>query len=146
MSAIFSSRALLALQTVAYLAYQGRDGQPIKSGEMIDRYSLSKRALEPVLQSLSRAGIVESKQGANGGYTLVAPERTTLADVAALFMEAPQPESLAYDDLHPVLLPVMQAGHEGALESLRIPLSAIAEQAAAAGIPRHHDTPLDFII
>lgn len=147
MSEILSSRALLAIQTVAYIAYHGQDGQPIKSSRIIERYRLNKRALEPILQQLSRAGIVESKQGANGGYALHSPESTTLADVAALFMDEFTHASLCFSDWHPLLLPTLSNAQEQCLAALKqTSFASLIAQATEHGISRNDDAPLDFII
>lgn len=147
MSEIFSARALLALQTAAYIVYHGRDGTPVKSSRIITRYKLNKRALEPILQTLARAGIVDSKQGANGGYTVIQPERTTLADVAAPFLDAPHKTSLVFGDLRPLLHPALQKAHADVLARLKeTTLADIAQEAETLGISRNEAAPLDFII
>lgn len=147
MSEIFSTRALLAMQTVAFIAYHGLNGMPVKSSRIIERYRLNKRALEPILQTLSRAGIVESKQGAFGGYLLAAPKQATLGDVAVLFMDKPAKASLCFSDWQPLILPVLQQAHQSALAALKqVTLAEIARQAEAHGISRNDETPLDFII
>lgn len=147
MSEIFSARALLALQTAAYIVYHGRDGTPVKSSRIIARYKLNKRALEPILQTLARAGIVDSKQGANGGYTVIQPEQTTLAAVVEPFLDAPSKNSLGFGDLRALLLPELKAAHLDALARLKqTTLADIALKAEAEGIPRNEVAPLDFII
>lgn len=147
MSEIFSTRALMALQTVAFIAYHGQDGTPVKSSRIIERYRLNKRALEPVLQTLSRAHVVESKQGASGGYLIAAPNTTTLGEVAALFTDAPAKSSLGFSDWQPILLPALAQAHDDAISALhKHTLAAIAEQGRAHNISRSDDAPLDFII
>lgn len=147
MAEIFPPRALLALQTSAYIAYHGQNGTPVKSTRIIDRYRLNKRALEPILQTLTRADITHSKQGAQGGYTIAAPDTTTLADVVEPFLTEPQASLLEFSDWRPLLLPAIQQAHADALARLRrTALADIAEQAAKAGISRSDVAPLDFII
>lgn len=147
MSEIFSTRALLALQTAVYIAYHGQNGAPVKSSRIIARYRLNKRALEPILQALSRTQLVESKQGANGGYLVATPERTTLADIVEPFMDKPAKQSLGFSDLRPLLLPALQAAHDDALHRLReTTLAEAVRKAESLGIQRGEDTPLDFII
>lgn len=147
MSELFSTRALLALQTVAFIAFHGQDGAPVKSSRIIDRYRLNKRALEPILQILSRAGVVESKQGASGGYLVATPHKTTLGDVAALFVDAPQKSSILFSDWRPLLQPAIEQAHSNALQALgNITLAQLTEQADGHGISRSEDSALDFII
>lgn len=147
MSEIFTSRALLALQTVVYIAYHGQNGAPVKSSRIIERYRLNKRALEPILQALSRAGLVESKQGANGGYLVPEPERITLADIMEPFIAKPSAGILGFDDLRPLLLPPLETAHDDVLKRLRgITLADASKQAESLGIVRGEGAPLDFII
>lgn len=147
MSEFFSTRAVLALQTAVFIAYHGQDGAPVKSSRIIERYRLNKRALEPILQTLSRAGMVESKQGANGGYLIADADHTTLAQIVELFTAAPDKNSLGFSDLRPVILPCLQAAHQSALAHLHATtLAAAAQQAAQAGVSRDEEAPLDFII
>lgn len=146
MTELFSTRALLAMQTAAFIAWHGQDGMPVKSSRIIERYQLNKRALEPILQTLSRGGVVESKQGASGGY-LIADPQATLGDVAALFIDSPAPEQIGFSDWRPLLFPALEKAHYAALEPLhRLSLAALVEQAALHGISRTDDLPLDFII
>jgi Rrf2 family transcriptional regulator, iron-sulfur cluster assembly transcription factor len=147
MTELLSTRALLAIQTVAYIAYHGQDGQPIKSNRIIERYRLNKRALEPILQQLSRARIVESKQGANGGYMLSDPAKVTLADVAAVFIDDFCADSLCFSDWRALLLPTLQSTQRHSLDGLRkITFAKLVREATKAGVSRDEDAPLDFII
>lgn len=147
MSELLSSRALLAIQTVAFIACHGQHGAPVKSSRIIERYNLNKRSLEPILQTLSRAGIVESKQGASGGYLISDPKGTTLGKVAALFIDAPGKDSLCFSDWRVLLLPPIEKAHRAALASLDgVTLAEIAQHAAEEGLNKDDATPLDFII
>lgn len=147
MSELLSSRVLLAIQTVAFIACHGQHGAPVKSSRIIERYNLNKRSLEPILQTLSRAGIVESKQGASGGYLIANPKRTTLGEVAALFIDTPGKESLCFSDWRGLLLPSLEQAHHAALAALNtITLAEIAERAAEEGLNKDAEAPLDFII
>lgn len=147
MSEIFSSRALLAMQTVIFIAYHGQNGAPVKSSRIIDRYRLNKRALEPILQTLARAGVVESKQGANGGYIIADAKKVTLRDIAQPFMDKTDSKSLAYSDLRNLLIPSLHAAYEDVLARLDgLTLAEINARADALGISRNEEAPLDFII
>lgn len=147
MSELLSSRVLLAIQTAAFIACHGQHGAPVKSSRIIERYNLNKRSLEPILQTLSRAGIVESKQGASGGYLIANPECTTLGEVAALFIDEPSKQSLCFSDWRSLLLPSLEQAHHAAIASLgSITLAEIAGRAAEEGLNRGTEAPLDFII
>lgn len=147
MSGVYSSKALLAMQAMVFIAYHGREGVPVKSNQIINRYKLNSRALEPVMQVLSRAGLVESKQGANGGYVVSTPETTTLADVTRLFMEKPEGSIVTFGDLRFLLLPGLEQGYHAALEQLaQHTLADICRMAEGGSIEPLAATPLDFTI
>ncbi|MCH2548011.1 MAG: Rrf2 family transcriptional regulator [Alphaproteobacteria bacterium] len=147
MSQLIPSRCLLAVQTVVFIAFHSQQGEPVKSSRIIERYHLNKRALEPILQVLSRAEIVESKQGASGGYMIAHPDTTSLADVAALFIDAPKKENLCFTDWQPALMPVLEKAHNKALEELnKIYLSDITVLGKKYGGALEDEAPLDYII
>lgn len=147
MSDVYSMRTLLAVQTVLFIAYHGQNGNPIKSHQMIDRYKLSNRALEPILQKLAKAGIVESKQGANGGYMVAKPERVRVADIVRLFTPEQDKKSLLFSDMRNVLFPTLKEGYHsllGALESTTV--AQLMQEAKEQGVPKQAEAALDFII
>lgn len=51
------------------LAYHG-NGQPIQLKDICERQKLSQRYLEQIFNKLLKAGLVKSKRGPTGGYTL----------------------------------------------------------------------------
>ena len=58
-------------------------GDPVKAEQIAEAQSIPLNFLENILSELRRAGIVESRRGAAGGYLLArAPEEISLADVA----------------------------------------------------------------
>jgi len=57
-------------------------GEPLRTTEMASTLAASEAHLSKVLQTLTRAGILESKRGPNGGYVLRRdPEEVSLLDV-----------------------------------------------------------------
>jgi len=57
-------------------------GEPVKAEQIAEAQSIPLNFLENILAELRRAGIVESRRGAAGGYLLArAPEEISLADV-----------------------------------------------------------------
>jgi Rrf2 family protein len=76
---------------------------PVKAEAIADAQSIPLNFLENILVDLRRAGVVESKRGAAGGYTLARPaEGISVADVIRA-VEGPlanvrgmSPESLEY--------------------------------------------------
>ncbi|MXW41627.1 MAG: Rrf2 family transcriptional regulator [Acidimicrobiia bacterium] len=63
----YASRALLSL------ALHPEDSGPTSVRDIAERTGLPQPYLEQILQALKGAGLVRSKRGANGGYTLARP-------------------------------------------------------------------------
>jgi Rrf2 family cysteine metabolism transcriptional repressor len=76
-----SEYSLLAL---IYIARHGRR-KMVKVDEICTRYAIPKKYLEQLLSTLKRAGFVQTKRGAGGGYKLARPaSRIRIADVIRL--------------------------------------------------------------
>lgn len=70
--------AVRALFDIAF--YNG--GQPTQVKDIAERQGIPPRFLEQIFQDLKRAGIVGSKRGPQGGYSLARPsEQIALGDV-----------------------------------------------------------------
>ena len=77
----FSHQVQYAICGVFDLAYNGR-GEPVQIRVISERQAIPGRYLEQIFQRLRRAGLVTSKRGPGGGYTLSrSPARITLRDV-----------------------------------------------------------------
>lgn len=78
----FGLRALMRLA--------GQPGQAFSTGEMADELGISRNHLTKVVQSLAKGGLVETRRGTGGGFTLArAAEKITLGEVVRL-LEAGQ--------------------------------------------------------
>lgn len=70
--------AVRALFDIAYF----NEGQPTQAKDIAERQSIPPRFLEQIFQDLKRAGIVGSKRGPQGGYSLAGePNGIRLGDV-----------------------------------------------------------------
>ncbi|UCE86501.1 MAG: Rrf2 family transcriptional regulator [Deltaproteobacteria bacterium] len=70
-----------AVHGIFDLAYNG-DGSPIQLRQIGERQGIPARYLEQIFQRLRRAGLVRSKRGPGGGYTLArAPAEISLRDI-----------------------------------------------------------------
>jgi Rrf2 family transcriptional regulator, cysteine metabolism repressor len=88
---MFSTKAEYGIRVMAHLARQAEadpgdpdtpGGQPIPLGSIADAEALPLAYLEHLVQRLRRAGLVESRRGAHGGYTLArAADGITMAGV-----------------------------------------------------------------
>lgn len=75
-----SEAASLALHTTVLLAHNG--GQAMSAKQMAARLQVSEAHLSKVMQRLGKAGLVDSRRGPGGGFTLaVDPAQTTLLKV-----------------------------------------------------------------
>ena len=69
---MLSQKAKYALRALLALAEQG-DGEPMLISEIAERHSLPKKFLEQILLDLKHHGLVQSRRGRSGGYTLLKP-------------------------------------------------------------------------
>ena len=78
-----TAKARTAVTAMADIAAFG-EGSPVPLSDVARRQVLSVSFLEQVFAQLRRAGLVESRRGAKGGYVLArAPGEVSLADVVA---------------------------------------------------------------
>ena len=77
---MISKTAEYALRAIVYLAERG--GEPCTSQVIAGASQVPAGYLSKVMQSLSRAGVVRSQRGLNGGFTLSRPpEEITVLEV-----------------------------------------------------------------
>ncbi len=77
-----SKKLMFAIEAVLDIAYNA-SSQPVQSGAINERQGIPRRYLEPVLQQLVRAGILDGVRGPHGGYRLSRQRKEiTLADIA----------------------------------------------------------------
>jgi Rrf2 family iron-sulfur cluster assembly transcriptional regulator len=77
-----SKKLMFAIEAVLDIAYNS-GAQPVQSREINSRQGIPRRYLEPVLQQLVRAGILDGVRGPRGGYRLARERRKiTLAEIA----------------------------------------------------------------
>lgn len=77
-------KTLTAIEAVLDIAYHA-GGAPVQSGDITQRQGIPKRSLEPVLQQLTRSGILTGVRGPRGGYRLARERRRiTLGEVVRL--------------------------------------------------------------
>lgn len=85
-----TAKARLAVTAMADIAAFG-GGAPVPLPEVAARQGLSVSFLEQVFVRLRRAGLVESRRGARGGYVLArAPGEVSLSEVVAAVDGSPR--------------------------------------------------------
>lgn len=78
---MFSTKAEYGIRVMVHLARDGA-GDPISLGSVAEAEGLPLAYLEHLIQRLRREGLVESRRGARGGYSLArSPEAITMAEV-----------------------------------------------------------------
>jgi Rrf2 family protein len=110
-------------------------GGPVKAEQIAEAQSIPLNFLENILAELRRAGIVESRRGASGGYLLAKPpEDVSLADIIRA-VEGPlanvrgmSPDALEYEGSAERLRDVWVA--------LRASVRAVLEQVTLADVAK----------
>ena len=143
-------RALLALDLVLDIAFHaGRGGEVTGAAEVAERLGAARRGIEPVLQALVRAGILDSLRGPRGGYRMArAPRDVSLAEVVEAVRDAPGEAPAPAGDLAAAVTAPLWAGLEAALTE-RLGAQSVEDllkQAARAGLRRPVSEPLHFSI
>ena len=78
---IFSTRSEYGVRVMVELARRGGES-PVALAEIAEHERLPLAYLEHLVARLRRAGLIESRRGAHGGYLLARePERITMAEV-----------------------------------------------------------------
>ena len=78
---IITQKNQYAIRAVFELAKR-RDQGPIKINEIAQAQKIPTRFLEIILNQLKRGGLLESKRGFYGGYTLIrSPEEITVGEI-----------------------------------------------------------------
>lgn len=104
---MFSTKAEYGVHVMAHLARTEGEG-PISLAAIAEAERLPLAYLEHLVQRLRRAGLVESRRGAHGGYSLARPAKSiTMAEV----VEALEGEIAPID--------CISAGADGALVCAR---------------------------
>ena len=81
---LITQKKQYALRAIFELAKRMGEG-PVKSSEVADSQAIPARFLEVILSQLKRKGLVASKRGFYGGYTLSrSPGQLTVGDVFRL--------------------------------------------------------------
>lgn len=144
-------RALTAIAALLDVAFHTGPGVELaSSADIAERLGAAKRGIEPVLQALSRAGLLESLRGPRGGYRLARrPRDIRLSDIVDAVAEEDEPEvpALAGRLQAAVVAPLwleLGAALRARLEAITI--EEMLRRAQAAGLKRPAAEPLNFSI
>lgn len=142
-------RAMTSIAIMLDVAFHAGRSEAVSAADIAERLGQARRGIEPVLQALSRAGLLDSVRGPKGGYRLGRPPRDLhLAEVVATALdEDAAPESPAGRLQTVVVAPLW-----GEMEALcrehltRLTVADLIKRAAAAGVKRPTVEPLNFVI
>ena len=138
--------AILIMLDVAFHA--GRNGT-ISAADIAERAGLARRGIEPLLQTLSRSGLLESVRGPRGGYRLGRPRRDILlSDILSVITAEDNRDDGPVGDLfQKVIEPCWQQFDDmvGA-ECNKISLDDLVRRAEHAGMRRPLPEPITFSI
>ncbi|HUX92902.1 MAG TPA: Rrf2 family transcriptional regulator [Ignavibacteriaceae bacterium] len=83
MTVIFSKKCEYGLQAVLYLAARN-ETDSINSEEISSKLNIPKEFISKILQSLTESGLISSKKGKNGGFSLAKdPSKIRLIDIVS---------------------------------------------------------------
>ena len=141
-------RAMAAVSIMLDIAFHAGRKHVVSGAQVAERLGLPSRGTEPLLQALSRSGLLGSTRGPKGGYQLARPAREIcLADV----VEAVSPDVsdvLLTGRLHVAVVETLWNELDNvAGEVLRkLTLEDLLRRAARLGLRRPAAEPINFAI
>jgi Rrf2 family protein len=143
-------RAMVAVAVMLDVAFHGGRAATVSAADIAERLGLARRGMEPLLQALSRAGLLDSVRGPRGGYRLGRPRRDIrLADIVAVAVaEDAEPTDGPAGRLQTAVVDRLWGElEEQARATLAgLTLEDLIRRAAAAGLRRPAAEPISFAI
>lgn len=145
---------MLAVTIMLDVAFHAGRAATVSAADMAERLGMARRGMEPLLQALSRGGLLDSVRGPRGGYRLGRPRRdiklSEIVEIASAGNAAENMEGndgpvgqLQSDVIDPLWAKI-DAAAVAQLGSLTI--DDLLKQAAAAGLRRPTAEPISFAI
>jgi Rrf2 family protein len=133
------------------VAFHAGRTSTVSAADIAERAGLARRGIEPLLQTLSRSGLLESIRGPRGGYRLGRPRRDIhLDDVVrtAIAEETTNAEDGPSGQMQTAVVdPLWQELDEELAARLRgITLEDLIRRAEASGMARPLAEPISFSI
>jgi Rrf2 family protein len=145
-----SNKGRYAVRALFDIAYFG-EGQSTQARDIAERQSIPPRFLEQIFQDLKRAGIVGSKRGPQGGYSLAGqPYTIRLGDVIRA-LEGPLLLSEATEPAEQPVVGVTEAVFRDLSQRVEacfdaVTLADVCAQAEQMGVPRLQSESYSYVI
>jgi Rrf2 family protein len=143
-------RAMLAVVVMLDVAFHAGRSTTVSASDLAERLGLARRGMEPLLQALSRAGLLESVRGPRGGYRLGRARREIRLHeiVAVALADDPPPSDGPGGRLQAAVIDRLWSElDDGLRERLAsLTLDDLLRRAAAAGLRRPTAEPITFAI
>jgi Rrf2 family transcriptional regulator, iron-sulfur cluster assembly transcription factor len=143
-------RALVAVSVMLDVAFHGGRAATVSAADIAERLGLARRGMEPLLQSLSRAGLLESVRGPRGGYRLGRPRRDIrLVDIVTVALaEDAEPNEGPGGRLQTAVVDRLwnELEEQARAQLAALTLDDLIRRAAAAGLRRPTAEPISFAI
>jgi Rrf2 family protein len=141
---------MVAVTVMLDVAFHGGRAATVSAADIAERIGLARRGMEPLLQSLSRAGLLESVRGPRGGYRLGRPRRDIrLSDIVAVAVaDDTEPSDGPGGRLQSAVVDRLWGDLDDAARTLlsSLTLDDLVRRAAAAGMRRPTAEPITFAI
>jgi Rrf2 family transcriptional regulator, iron-sulfur cluster assembly transcription factor len=139
--------AVRALFDIAYF----NDGHATQAKDIAERQAIPPRFLEQIFQDLKRAGIVGSKRGPQGGYSLAGDAGTIRLGDVIRALEGPLALSDGGDRGEGAVVSVTESVFRDLSERVEscfdeVTLADICTRAQRMGLPRLHKESYSYVI
>jgi Rrf2 family protein len=147
-----SEKLQVAIEAVLYIALNAGGG-PVQSRDITRRQVIAPRYLEPILQRLGRAGVVEGIRGPKGGYRLARERRRiTVGEIVRTILNSDDGDASLVrakkSELGSVVVePFWSDAEQEFLKRLdTVTIEELCRRARAGGLAAEPARPLDFSI
>jgi Rrf2 family protein len=143
-------RGMLAVLIILDVAFHAGRTSTVSAADIADRAGLARRGIEPLLQTLSRSGLLESIRGPRGGYRLGRPRRDIHLDevMRVALSEDPTQEEGPNGELQGKVIDPLWADldRDFAARLHGVTVDDLIKRAEAAGMARPLAEPITFSI
>lgn len=142
---------MVAITVLLDVAFHGGRASTVSAADIAERLGMARRGMEPLLQTLSRAGLLESVRGPRGGYRLGRARRDIkLTEIVAIALaeDGGEPSDGPSGRLQEAVVDRLWQELDQALQVRlgALTLDDLMRRAAAAGMRRPASEPITFAI